>query len=236
MSKKLQRCGLAAVLAVAILILALNVCGVSARPAQAIQADPGPGSVFNYKTVVFAAGTSAITQATYYRGGTSTGYLSQGWYIADVFVTVDMVTTTNTITVTPQVSADGVNWVDVQYLSEDWVLPLDYTADLSTTATVNVYVINTVTVTSTNAITTVQGTAGSSDDNTDSTSLSHSFTSASAERVSELVPYRIALAADGTDYVEVPLHGNYLRFSVALQTATAVTPTITAIFKNSAGR
>ena len=55
----------------------------------------------------------AITSSTSVLYSTTNLQLGQ-WALADVFVTADM-SGTNTITVTPQYSADNVNWADASY-------------------------------------------------------------------------------------------------------------------------
>jgi hypothetical protein len=112
----------------------LGLVGPGAPLARAGGAgDPGPGTVVGITTVTFADGSAPISSTTYYNdNGDSSVYGTQFWHSADVFVTAD-VTGTNTITVTPQWSADGASWVDAQYESEGWVLPLSQTATISNT-------------------------------------------------------------------------------------------------------
>jgi|GEM_PF-5838319 len=185
---------------------------VVAKPLQWAEAsgagDPGPGTVVGIKTVEFADGATAIEATTYYLGGSSTGYNAQYWHSADVFVTAD-ISGTNTITVTPQWSADGTNWVDAKYKAEGWVLPLDYTATLTNTSGVT----STTTATST-----------------------YTFAGSTGTRVNEWVTYQIVISADGSDYVAVPMHGNYLRLKAELLSAVVVTPTIQVVLRNDGGR
>ena len=173
--------GVAAILLAAILMVAMLALSGPATPAQAVSGgDPGTGSMVNWRTVTFASGSAGITTTTYYvPSGSTSGYLMQGWHKADVFVTAD-VSGTNSITITPQVSVDLTNWVDLQYEHEGW-----YT-------------------------------------NT---------------RVSEDVTYRVVLSADGTDYVVVPMRGNYMRIKAEIDSSTAaITPTVMVVFKNDGGR
>jgi hypothetical protein len=171
--------------------------------------DPGAGTMVGYRTVTFADGTTAITSDTNYNDNAdSSAFNMQGWHSADVFVTVD-ITGTNTITVTPQFSADGTNWVDAQYKSEGWVLPLTYSS----------------TITNSSGVT-----------NTTTSTQTYTFSGSSGSRQSEWVTYQIILSSDTSDYLAVPLHGNYLRFKAEVDSATSITPTITAILRNDGGR
>lgn len=194
-------------------LLALVLVG----PAQWAQADrggdPGTGSTVNYRTVTFADGSAEISSTTYYSpsGSTTYGYLAQDWYLADLFLTAD-VSGTNTITVTPQWSADGTYWVDAKYEAEGWVLPLSYSA----------------TITNSSGVT-----------STTTSTQSYTFSGSTGTRVSEWVAYELALSADGTDWMVFPIHGNYVRLKTELASTGAgyaVTPTIKCVFKNNAGR
>lgn len=103
----------------------------------------------------------------------------------DLFVTADF-STTGAITVTPQFSADGINWVDGFYTAEGWVLPLAYSATLTNTSDVT----NTET----------------------SVTLATAFSGATATRASADVAYEIALSADGGTYLRnIPVVGFWLR-------------------------
>jgi hypothetical protein len=198
---------LAAVGLALVLLAVMFVLSGPATPVQAVSGgEPGTGSMVNWRTVTFAAGDTGITETTYFvPSGSTDGYLMQGWYKGDVFVTADLVTTTNIITITPQVSVDLSNWVDLQYESEGWVLPLDFSETITSTGSE---------MTST-----------------------HSFASSAAERVSEDVTYQVVISADGSDYVVVPMRGNYLRIKAEVDSSsTAVTPTVTVVFKNDGGR
>jgi len=202
---------------VALILLAVVMTGL-ALPARRVEAtggggDPGIGSTVNYRTVTFADGAAAISATKYYSpsGHTTLGYLAQDWYLADMFVTAD-ISGTNTITVTPQWSADGVYWLDAKYESEGWVLPLSYSATITNSSGV------TSTTTSTHT---------------------YSFSGATASRVSEWVTYQLAISSDGTDWLVFPIHGNYIRLKAELASTgagTAITPTIKCVFKNNAGR
>ncbi len=198
------------------MVVVLAVAGMSLVPARETEAfgggNPGTGSMVNWQTVTFA-NSDEISATQYYSpsGYTTLGYLAQGWYKMDVFVTVD-ISGTNTITVTPQFSIDGSNWVDAQYEAEGWVLPLDYTATLTNASGVT----NTTTSTST-----------------------YAFSGSTGTRVSEMVDYEVVLSADGSSYEIVPLYGSYLRFKTELSSTgsgEAVTTTIKALMKNDAGR
>ncbi len=171
------------------LCLALGLNGVQAQDAGG----PLPGTVQEQRFLTFYGPAVTVSGTTY----SATPLAVQGqdvslvaaWHAADVFVTAD-VSGTATITVTPQLSADQVNWTDA-----------DYT-----------YVgVNTTTVY------TPGGTVSTS----------------SAPTVQ---PYRVVLAADGTDYLRVPLAGQYLRFKidafVTVSPTAAVTPTIQVVLRN----
>lgn len=108
-------------LLLAAVLLAAGWQGLEFASAQGA-GDPGSGTVVGIKTVQFAAGSTPITTTTYYYGsGNGTvGLDTQFWHSGDLFVTAD-VSGTNTITVTPQWSADGSNWVSAKRLSEGWV-------------------------------------------------------------------------------------------------------------------
>lgn len=202
--------------------LILGLVGPGAPLARAGAGDPEAGTVVGITTVTFAAGSTPISATTYYNdNGDSTVYNSQFWHSADVFVTAD-ITGTNVITVTPQWSADGTNWVDAKYKSEGWVLPLSYAGEITTSVTLT----NSSGVTNT---TTTTSTVTSSATNT--------FAGTTAERVSEWVTYQVVLSADGSNYVAIPLHGNYLRFKAEVLTSTTnITPTIYAVLRNDGGR
>lgn len=199
-------------LALTVLALAMMAAlmGPGIEWASAGAGDPNSGTVVGIKTVTFAAGSTPISSTTYYNDNADgSAYSTQFWHSADVFITAD-ITGTNTITVTPQWSADGTNWVDAKFLSEGWVLPLDYTT----------------TITNSSGVT-----------STTSTSSTVSFASSDAERVSEWVTYELVLSADGSDYVSIPIHGNYLRFKSEVLTSTYnITPTIYAVLRNDGGR
>jgi len=205
---------LLAVVGLVVLMLMGLVVALGTGSVQAIGGgDPGTGSSTNYRTVTFASGSAEISATKYYSpsGSTTLGYLAQDWFMADVFVTAD-ISGTNTLTVTPQWSADGVYWVDAKYESEGWVLPLTYNATLTNSSGVT----NTTTSTST-----------------------YSFSGSTGSRQSEWVTYEIEISADGSDYMPIPIHGNYIRFKAELASTgagTAITPTIKCVFKNNAGR
>lgn len=154
---------------------------------NAVGGEPDPGTVVGVMSVTFADGTAPMSTTTYYGGtgtgstaSTMTGYDTRYWHAADLFVTAD-VNGTNTITVTPQWSADNSNWVDGAYTFEGWVVT----------------------------------TALSSSD----------------------VSYQLALSADGTSYMQVPMRGLYFRLKTeVISTALQITPTIYAVLRNDGGR
>ncbi len=45
-------------------------------------------------------------------------------------------------------------------------------------------------------------------------------------------PYRIVLSADGSNYVRVPIAGEYLRFQISTSGSGTVTPTVRVTYKN----
>jgi len=132
----------------------------------------------------------------------------QFWHEAELFVTAD-VTGTNTITITPQWSADNTNWVDAKFLSEGWVLPLSHSTTITNASGV------TNTTTSTHTI---------------------SFASSTASRSSEWVTYQVAISADGSDAIAFPIRGRYLRFKTEVLDTINITPTMYAVLKNAGGR
>jgi hypothetical protein len=163
---------------VVVLVLAAALLMVALGPVWAGGAgDPDAGTVVGIKTATFADGTVGITTTSYFDD--STGYDTRWWQSADVFVTAD-IEDTNTITITPQWSADGTNWVDAKYKAEGWN---------------------------------------------------------SAARVSEWVTYQMALTADGSDVLVIPLVGNYVRLKAEVLTTTfRITPTISVVLRNDGGR
>lgn len=170
--------------------------------------DPDPGTVAGITTwtlypttAITGNGTIYSSSPRYYNGLDLTRV--KNFNSLDVFVTVD-IASTGTLTVTPQYSADGTNWANATRLSEGWVLPLSYSATLTNSSGVT----NTTTSTSTT-----------------------SFSGSTASRQSEEITYQIVLSADGTDYVRIPVVGEYVRFSLAY-TGT-MTPTIKATVRNN---
>lgn len=124
---------------------------------------------------------------------------------ADVFVTLD-ISGTGTITVTPQVSADQSDWTDATYT---------YIADTLAQTTVQ-----TTTVLTSTGVTTATST------------LNNSLSSSSTPTEQT---YQIVLSADGTDYLRMPIAGEYLRFTIDYSFATTgtITPTIKASLRNN---
>ena len=180
----------------------------------AVGGEPGSGTTVGIKTITFAGGTTPLAATTYYggsgSGSTSTtlaGYDARYWHMADVFVTAD-ISGTNTLTVTAQWSADNSNWVDAFYTSEGWILPLTHSTTITNASGV------TNTTTSTHTI---------------------SFAGSTGSRQSEDVTYRIALTADGSSIVSIPVKGNYLRLKAEVASAVNITPTIAIVLKNTGG-
>lgn len=195
-------------LLLAAVLLAAGWRGLAFVSAQGA-GDPSPGTVVGVKTVEFAAGSTAIAATTYYygSGNGTTGLDTRFWHSADLFVTAD-ISGTNTITVTPQWSADGSNWVSAKYKSEGWVLPLSHSTTITNASGV------TNTTTSTHTIT---------------------FASSTASRSSEDVTYRLAISADGSDAIAFPIRGTYLRLMAEVASAVNITPTINVILRNDGG-
>ncbi len=175
-----------------VLALSLGLWLSLSTQAQDVGA-PLPGTVAQTRFLTFYGPTVTVSGTTY----SATPLTVQGqdaslvvaWHSADVFVTAD-VSGTATVTVTPQLSADQVNWTDA-----------DYTY---------IGVNSSATYTTNGAI-----------------------TSSSAPVVQA---YRAVLSADGTDYLRVPLAGQYLRFKidafVTVSPTAAVTPTIQVVLRN----
>lgn len=166
--------------------------------------------------------------------GTSTAYSSaprtinnhdvsvvQYYNAAKVWVTVDVFTTTDAITVTPQFSADQSNWADATYT---------YLANSETASTVSV-------VSDTSTITTALVTSTTAESiltTTNTFTLTHSATIATTptEQAYEITVY----GSDTTDYLVVPVEGKYMRFKVEYVDggdASPVTATIYASLYNN---
>jgi len=170
--------------------------------------EPLPGTVASIKgpyvfwnNAVIAGSTVTYTASPKWASGSD---LSLVWlaHSADVFVTAD-VTPTGHVTVTPQFSADAVNWTDAQYASESWILPLSYS----------------------NVLTNASGVT-----NTTTSTATTTFASTTATRVSTMVTYSVALDSDTTGYMRIPLAGKYLRFKI--EHNNVVTPTIKVMLRN----
>jgi hypothetical protein len=122
MFQKVRNISLVTLTAVFMLLIVAVLIALPRLDTQAAGGDPGTGTVVAISLVTFADGTTPISTTTYFGAGNGSGstssstrgYDARYWYKADVFVTAD-VSGTNTITVTPQWSADNVNWVDAEY-------------------------------------------------------------------------------------------------------------------------
>lgn len=96
------------------LVMILAALGFLPQGAAAI-GEPPAGTVNSVQNYEMYAATAIITDGTYY--GDAQHW--QQWNSVDVFVTVD-VTGTATLTVTPQVSADGTNFADAYHTYLTW--------------------------------------------------------------------------------------------------------------------
>jgi len=156
----------------------------------------GPGAPPSSGTV---AGIAALTLYSAPLTGSTTVYSTRdvnphNYHSFDLFVSVD-ISGTGAITVTPQFSADGVNWANATYSYVG--TPLSY-ATTVTASTTTATVTNTVTATGTPTV--------------------------------YKATYQILLAADGADYVTLPMAGYDLR--VKLTYSGTLTPTIRAVGRN----
>ena len=159
----------------------------------------GPGAPPSSGTV---AGIAALTLYSAPLTGSTTVYSTRdvnphNYHAFDLFVSVD-ISGTGAITVTPQFSADGVNWANATYSYVGTPLSYATTVTASTTSTTTATVTNTVTATGTPTV--YEAT------------------------------YQILLAADGADYVTLPMAGYDLR--VKLTYSGTLTPTIRAVGRN----
>lgn len=81
--------------------------------------EPPGGSVKTADVFTIVNAGYYTTTGTHY-GTTNLRYIY--YNSMDLFVTIDL-KTTGSVTVTPQYSADGINYVDASYTAEGWVLP-----------------------------------------------------------------------------------------------------------------
>lgn len=175
--------------------LALTLAALALVGFGGVMAAPGgpeaqAGTVQGVSLQTFYADDDWVTTTTQYGSAVRTAYHNA----FDLFVSADF-STTGTITVTPQFSADNVNWVDGFYASEGWVLPLSYSSVLTNASEVT---------------------------NTTTSTATMTFAGTSASRATENVPYRIVLSADGGSYLRnVPGTGMYAR--VKIEASGAVT-------------
>jgi len=150
----------------------------------ALAAPSGPeaqsGTVTGSALVTMVDADYATITTTLYPDGARTRYYNS----FDLFVTADF-STTGVLTVTPQFSADGVNWVDGYYVSEGYVLPLSYSGTLTNASGVT---------------------------NTTTSTFTTNISGATAVLASTNVPYQIVLSADGSAYLRnVPVVGWQMR-------------------------
>lgn len=134
--------------------------------------DPTTGTVVGIESYTFYNGLPITQSTTTY---TSVPSRMRNYHSADVFLTVDF-SGTLTMTVTPQISADGVNWADAWY---------SYGTSTSTAV------------------------------------------------------YSMVATADGTQYIRMPMIGEYIRFKMVtagIGTDELITTTIKATMRNNAGR
>lgn len=135
---------------------------------------PAPATVNETATYVYYPETAVSGSTTFYSAAPRT--VSgvdvsdvRKWNAVDVFVTAD-ITTSDTVTITPQFSADQSHWVDAYYTVDDGSVETD-------------------------------------------------------------IVYELEFAADGDNYLSLPIRGNYIRFKV--EHGAAVTPTIIGVLRNN---
>lgn len=188
----------------AVLLAGLLLAGGSWALAGPGGPEPNAGSVKAADVFTIVNGAYYTTTATKY-GTTNLRYVY--YNNLDLFVTIDL-STTGTVTVTPQYSADGTNYVDASYTAEGWVLPLSYSETLTNASGVT---------------------------NTTTSTATTTFASGTATRVSESVPYRVVLSADGTGMVRIPMVGKYVRPKITLSggITNGVTVTVMAVARNN---
>lgn len=198
--------GLALVM-VAVLVMGLMGPGVDASG----PGEPDPGTVGGVTTWAIYPSTAITGNTTIYSD--SPKWLRgldmsriRNYNSVDVFVTVD-ISGTATLTVTPQVSADGTNWVDAtyNYVSDAYALTTSSSSTITATG-----------------VSTSSGTTTA----TVTTSSSSSSTSSIVEG-----NYQMVLSADGSDYVRMATMGEYIRFS--LDYSGTMTPTINLTLRNN---
>ena len=196
---------------------------LEASPVWAQAGEPDPGTVQGVGTYTaypqtalsVTSTTTAYSSAPYLYSGLDVSY-SRNWNAADAFVVVSGYDTGETITVTAQWSPDQTNWVDAQYVSEGWVLPLTYSGEMTNTSTLT----NSSGVTST---TTTTQTLTASETNT--------FSGSTGTRVNETVYHRVVPSADGTYVMRFPIAGMYLRYK--LEYSGSLTATIKTTYRNN---
>jgi hypothetical protein len=166
----------------AVVVLAAMLLVALVAPMVMAQGEPQAGTVSGVTTYTYYPTTALTGSGTAYSAAprTVSGQdLSRAvkYYNAmDVFVTVDLITSTGTITVTPQFSADQANWANAYYTYPTWTD--------SATATINTQT------------------------------------------------YQVVLTADGTNYIKVPVSGEYFRVKIEYA-GTTLTPTVKATLRNN---
>lgn len=102
--------------------------------------DPIPASVIDVNEITWYDAGVAVSTTTYYYGPADNGTVGEiilRWNQAELFATIDIVTGTQTFTVTPQLSADGTNWVDAWFTNPDaWSSSSSSSFTVVTTGTV----------------------------------------------------------------------------------------------------
>ena len=202
---------IAAVIVLSVCLLAFVFTALS--PVQTARADPPqPGTVRgSWQTFTFAnakvfTNTYAVTYTNAPLNVQGTDYSNAAyWYQADAFVTVKLGAGA-AVTLTPQFSNDQVNWADEFY---------NYPSNTFTGA-------STSTITNTAVVTT-------------STSITGAMTSSLTGATSIATGHHsLVFSSAGTSYMQFPIAGTYLRYSIA-STGT-VTLTLRTTYKNSGGQ
>ncbi len=104
------------------LVMITAVVGGAQVTAQGSGPNVEPATVMAVDEIIWYTGAVAISTTTYYYGPTANGTEGQNviwWQEADILATIDIVTGTQTFTITPQFSMDGTNWADADYVNPD---------------------------------------------------------------------------------------------------------------------
>lgn len=128
-------------------VLLLVGVHVSTTTASSGPGEPDSGTVvgIGIRTYYIAPLTTVTESTTLYASSareTGSNVMS-AWHSFDVFASLD-ISGTGAVTITPQISADNVNWADVTYTYVGTPLSYATTVTASTTSTTTATVTNTV--------------------------------------------------------------------------------------------